>query len=228
MRFKWAVHFWGPIKRDSSVYGDWRQIIGPQEGCKILHVILHYFLLSNYAWMLCEGFYLHTLLVAAFISESRLVKWLYGLGWAMPLVPTVIYTSLRACNSDKNDTKQWVSLSKFTISRLDCSCLFSVNEVLWKGISVGVFLYVAQPIYWDYRNFRLTTQCLIRTSSTSVEITTRLWAGDPRYNDSFLASRREFSVLQIIQAVSGTHPAPYWLCSASFSSRVKRSTIAST
>jgi calcitonin receptor-like len=69
-------------------------------------VILHYFLLTNYAWMLCEGFYLHTLLVAAFISESRLVKWLYGLGWAMPLVPTAIYTSLRASNPDGNDTKE--------------------------------------------------------------------------------------------------------------------------
>jgi calcitonin receptor-like len=69
-------------------------------------VILHYFLLTNYAWMLCEGFYLHTLLVAAFISESGLVKWLYGLGWAMPLAPTVIYTSLRASNRDENDTKE--------------------------------------------------------------------------------------------------------------------------
>ncbi|PSN46151.1 hypothetical protein C0J52_22071, partial [Blattella germanica] len=56
------------------------------------------------------GFYLHTLLVAAFISESRLVKWLYGLGWAMPFVPTVIYTSLRASNADEEDTKESSSL----------------------------------------------------------------------------------------------------------------------
>ncbi|XP_046689223.1 calcitonin receptor-like [Homalodisca vitripennis] len=40
-------------------------------GCQLLHVVLHYFLLTNYSWMLAEGFYLHTLLVSAFISEER-------------------------------------------------------------------------------------------------------------------------------------------------------------
>nr|AAL48818.1 RE24343p [Drosophila melanogaster] len=49
--------------------------------CVALHITLHYFLLSNYSWMLCEGFYLHTVLVAAFISEKRLVKWLIAFGW---------------------------------------------------------------------------------------------------------------------------------------------------
>lgn len=66
-----------------------------QMGCQILHVVLHYFLLTNYSWMLAEGFYLHTLLVSAFISEEKLVKWLTGLGWTLPALFILVYTSLR-------------------------------------------------------------------------------------------------------------------------------------
>ncbi|KAM7345731.1 diuretic hormone 31 Receptor isoform 2-T9 [Cochliomyia hominivorax] len=59
--------------------------------CVALHVILHYFLLSNYSWMLCEGFYLHTVLVSAFISEKKLVKWLIAFGWGLPAVVIFVY-----------------------------------------------------------------------------------------------------------------------------------------
>uniref|UniRef100_A0A1B0GC90 Calcitonin receptor n=1 Tax=Glossina morsitans morsitans TaxID=37546 RepID=A0A1B0GC90_GLOMM len=54
--------------------------------CIALHIVLHYFLLTNYSWMLCEGFYLHTVLVAAFISEKKLVKWLIAFGWGTPAI----------------------------------------------------------------------------------------------------------------------------------------------
>lgn len=74
--------------------------------CRVLHVLLHYFLLTNYAWMLCEGFYLHTLLVSAFTSEHKLVNWLMGLGWPVPAVIVTLYTILRACSSNPEDTEQ--------------------------------------------------------------------------------------------------------------------------
>nr|XP_012218635.1 PREDICTED: calcitonin receptor-like isoform X2 [Linepithema humile] len=74
--------------------------------CRVLHVLLHYFLLTNYAWMLCEGFYLHTLLVSAFTSEHKLVNWLMGLGWPVPAVIVTLYTILRACSSNPQDTEQ--------------------------------------------------------------------------------------------------------------------------
>lgn len=49
--------------------------------CQILHVLVHYFLVSNYLWMFCEGLYLHTLLVVAFVAEEKLLKWFYLIGW---------------------------------------------------------------------------------------------------------------------------------------------------
>lgn len=74
--------------------------------CRFLHVILHYFLLTNYAWMLCEGFYLHTLLVSAFTSEHKLVKWLMALGWPVPAIIVTLYATLRATSDDPADTLQ--------------------------------------------------------------------------------------------------------------------------
>lgn len=62
-----------------------------QAGCVVLHLVLNYFLLTNYAWMLCEGFYLHTVLVSAFISEQRLVRWLMAFGWSTPAVVIIVY-----------------------------------------------------------------------------------------------------------------------------------------
>ncbi|XP_033247623.1 calcitonin gene-related peptide type 1 receptor isoform X2 [Drosophila miranda] len=63
--------------------------------CVALHINLHYFLLTNYSWMLCEGFYLHTVLVSAFISEKRLVKWLIAFGWGSPAVVIFVYSLAR-------------------------------------------------------------------------------------------------------------------------------------
>jgi len=77
-----------------------------QVPCRVLHVLLHYFLLTNYAWMLCEGFYLHTLLVSAFTSEHKLVNWLMGLGWPVPAVIVTLYTALRASSGNPADTEQ--------------------------------------------------------------------------------------------------------------------------
>lgn len=74
--------------------------------CVMLHLILHYFLLTNYAWMLCEGFYLHTVLVSAFISEQKLVKWLIALGWSAPALFLILYGILRGFFSVDEDRVQ--------------------------------------------------------------------------------------------------------------------------
>lgn len=65
--------------------------------------MLHYFLITNYAWMLCEGFYLHTVLVSAFVSEKKLVKWLVVLGWTVPACVIVLYGVLRGTYGTDED-----------------------------------------------------------------------------------------------------------------------------
>ncbi|KAK6620445.1 hypothetical protein RUM44_006846 [Polyplax serrata] len=82
--------------------------------CRIFHVVLHYFLMTNYCWMLCEGLYLHTLLVNAFLSEDRLVKWLYVLGWAIPAMAIILYSILRANGEGEEITHCWMNETKYT------------------------------------------------------------------------------------------------------------------
>lgn len=52
-----------------------------QAGCKVLHFFHMYMLGCNYFWMLCEGIYLHTLIVVAVFAEEQHLHWYYLLGW---------------------------------------------------------------------------------------------------------------------------------------------------
>ncbi|XP_026093053.1 calcitonin gene-related peptide type 1 receptor-like [Carassius auratus] len=73
-----------PTRTDSS-----------QIGCKLLASIMLYTFCSNYFWMLCEGIYLHTLIiVAVFVGEQQL-GWYYVLGWGFPVIPAVLHAVAR-------------------------------------------------------------------------------------------------------------------------------------
>lgn len=62
--------------------------------------------------MLCEGFYLHTVLVSAFVSEKKLVKWLMLLGWGSPFLVLFVYGLFRGYHGNEKDKLQWVLLIK--------------------------------------------------------------------------------------------------------------------
>lgn len=73
-----------------------------QMWCQVLYVATHYFMLTNYFWMLCEGFYLHSLLAFAFILEEKLLKYVYVLGWLVPVFVIAGYAFSRIANHDNN------------------------------------------------------------------------------------------------------------------------------
>ncbi|XP_062247343.1 calcitonin gene-related peptide type 1 receptor [Platichthys flesus] len=74
--------------------------------CKVLAVLTQYASTSNYFWMLCQGIYLHTLIiVAVFVGEQQLF-WYYVLGWGFPIVPAATYAVARGLYF--ND-KCWIS-----------------------------------------------------------------------------------------------------------------------
>lgn len=58
--------------------------------------------------MLCEGFYLHTVLVSAFISEQRLVRWLMAFGWIAPAIILFSYGFIRGAYGTETHNMQWV------------------------------------------------------------------------------------------------------------------------
>ncbi|XP_016358693.1 calcitonin gene-related peptide type 1 receptor-like [Sinocyclocheilus anshuiensis] len=90
------------------IFGDQRQdtrMDSSQIGCKLLASIMQYTSCSNYFWMLCEGIYLHTLIiVAVFVGEQQL-GWYYVLGWGFPVIPAVLYAVARLLF---HDDKCWI------------------------------------------------------------------------------------------------------------------------
>ncbi|KAK0165813.1 hypothetical protein PV328_004298 [Microctonus aethiopoides] len=109
--------------------------------CRVLHVLLHYFLLTNYAWMLCEGVYLHTLLVSAFTSEHSLVKWLMAVGWPTPAIFVMVYTILRATSDDPRDYLEcWIDSGNYMNALIFPVCVSTLLNLLFLCNIVRVLL----------------------------------------------------------------------------------------
>ncbi|XP_078065120.1 calcitonin gene-related peptide type 1 receptor-like isoform X1 [Mustelus asterias] len=97
-------------------------------GCKVLHFIHLYLTGCNYFWMLCEGIYLHTLIiVAVFVEEQRLL-WYYILGWGFPLVPAIIHAAARSNYFNDNC---WM--------RIDTHLLYIVHGPICTALVVNLF-----------------------------------------------------------------------------------------
>ncbi|GAB6025842.1 hypothetical protein CHUAL_011822 [Chamberlinius hualienensis] len=82
-------------------------------GCQILHVLLQYFLVCNYFWMFCEGLYLHTVLVFAFVNDENIMKWLLAIGWGIPAILTSVYAYTRS-SFPEEAIHCWIDDGRFT------------------------------------------------------------------------------------------------------------------
>ncbi|TMS11580.1 Calcitonin gene-related peptide type 1 receptor [Larimichthys crocea] len=109
------------VKKEGHTYND-------SVSCKLVMFIHLYLLSCNYFWMLCEGIYLHTLIVVAVFAEKQHLMWYYLLGWGFPLVPAVIHSIARQCYY--ND-KCWVSS--------DTSLLYIIHGPICAALVVNLF-----------------------------------------------------------------------------------------
>ncbi|XP_063421661.1 calcitonin receptor-like [Mytilus trossulus] len=100
--------------------------------CQFLHVLAQYFMQCNFAWMFCEGLYLHTVLIRVFSNGKILTFICYAIGWGYPLIPTIIYTVLRS-RTDKRcwhaeSSLQWIMYGPIVVS-ICINIMFLVNIV---------------------------------------------------------------------------------------------------
>ncbi|GAB1599180.1 calcitonin gene-related peptide type 1 receptor-like [Argonauta hians] len=78
--------------------------------CIVVHIITQYTTCSNYFWMFCEGYFMHTLIMNAFPASFSLLYVCLVIGWGIPAIPTIIYAVLRALYGDNR--RCWTSSSK--------------------------------------------------------------------------------------------------------------------
>nr|XP_015199664.1 PREDICTED: calcitonin gene-related peptide type 1 receptor-like isoform X1 [Lepisosteus oculatus]XP_015199665.1 PREDICTED: calcitonin gene-related peptide type 1 receptor-like isoform X1 [Lepisosteus oculatus]XP_015199666.1 PREDICTED: calcitonin gene-related peptide type 1 receptor-like isoform X1 [Lepisosteus oculatus] len=97
-------------------------------GCKVLQFLNLYTTGSSYFWMLCEGIYLHTLIIVAVFVEEQQLRWYYILGWVFPLVPTTIHAVARL--NFFND-KCWISSNT--------SLLYIIHGPIHAALVVNLF-----------------------------------------------------------------------------------------
>ncbi|XP_019514667.1 PREDICTED: vasoactive intestinal polypeptide receptor 2 isoform X2 [Hipposideros armiger] len=93
-------------------------------GCKLSLVFFQYCTMANFFWLLVEGLYLHTLLVAMFSPGCRFLAYLL-IGWGIPTVCTAVWTAARLSLEDTGcwDTNEhsgpwWIIRTPILISIL--------------------------------------------------------------------------------------------------------------
>ncbi|KAK9972896.1 hypothetical protein ABG768_023656 [Culter alburnus] len=96
--------------------------------CKVTVFIHHYLMGCNYFWMLCEGIYLHTLIVVAVFAEKQQLVWYYLLGWGFPLIPAFIHAISRSYYYNDNC---WISSNT--------SLLYIIHGPICAALLVNLF-----------------------------------------------------------------------------------------
>ncbi|XP_046674584.1 LOW QUALITY PROTEIN: calcitonin gene-related peptide type 1 receptor-like [Homalodisca vitripennis] len=103
--------------------------------CQLLHILVQYFLVATYFWMFCEGLYLHTLLVVTFVTETKVMPFLYPIGWGVPALLVALYAVLRSSRREEK-LHCWIheSLYSWTLSGPVCvsmlaNLVFLINIV---------------------------------------------------------------------------------------------------
>ncbi|CAB3372772.1 Hypothetical predicted protein [Cloeon dipterum] len=81
--------------------------------CQGLHILLQYLMVSNYAWMFCEGMHLHLALVVVFVKDDVVMRWFYAVGWVLPALLATVYALVRAYGVEETE-RCWMEDSHST------------------------------------------------------------------------------------------------------------------
>ncbi|XP_022120919.2 calcitonin gene-related peptide type 1 receptor [Pieris rapae] len=133
--------------------------------CQLLNAVLQYALLTNYTWMLCEGLYLHTVLVSAFVSERRLVRVLLATGWLLPIPSAIIHAARRGaandpfCWADEGAPRPELAVLVLVTVILNLAFLCNIVRVLCTKLRAGGGAGVARPSATALHALRAT--CLL-------------------------------------------------------------------
>ncbi|KAL5292968.1 CALCRL.2 family protein [Megaselia abdita] len=85
-----------------------------QRLCVIWHIVIYYFMLSNYFWVFCEGLHLHLALVVVFVKDTIAIRWFLVIGWIFPIFYVGLY-----------------GIFLFYLSPVDPKCGIENEDAIW-------------------------------------------------------------------------------------------------
>uniref|UniRef100_A0A672HKP3 Vasoactive intestinal peptide receptor 2 n=1 Tax=Salarias fasciatus TaxID=181472 RepID=A0A672HKP3_SALFA len=144
-------------------------------GCKASLVFFQYFIMANFFWLLVEGLYLHTLLVAIFSENRHFLVYLF-IGWG---IPTVFVSAWSERPTQQNEIRplgflsvsqvnfiQFISIIRILVQKLRCPDVGGNDQSQYRrlakstllliplfGIHYVVFVSLSESIAEDYRIF---------------------------------------------------------------------------
>ncbi|XP_004685142.1 PREDICTED: glucagon-like peptide 2 receptor [Condylura cristata] len=130
--------------------------------CRMAQALLHFFVGTNYSWLLVEGLYLHSLLDPTVFSERRLWPTYLLLGWAFPVLFVVPWVIVRFQLENTGCWRNNKNMMIWWIIRGPIMFCVSVNFFLFMKILKLLIskLKAHQMCFRDYR-YRLAKSTLV-------------------------------------------------------------------
>ncbi|XP_019382245.1 PREDICTED: glucagon-like peptide 1 receptor [Gavialis gangeticus] len=111
----------------------WEGLISYQESlsCRLVFVMMQYFVAANYYWLLVEGMYLYTLLVLSVFSEQRIFRLFLCIGWGVPMLFVILWGTVKYLYEDEGCWSRNYNMNYWLIIRLPILIAIAVNFLIF-------------------------------------------------------------------------------------------------
>jgi len=112
--------------------------------CKLVVSLYHYFVATNYFWILVEGIYLHCLIFVTFFAEKKYMIRFVLIGWGLPLLFVIPWSFANEFYSESN-RECW------SIERGIHDWLFNGPIIAANFVNFFLFLNIVRVLWYKLR-----------------------------------------------------------------------------
>ncbi|XP_055701842.1 diuretic hormone receptor-like [Phlebotomus papatasi] len=152
------------------------QISSPQQGlteCIFLVTIFHYFSLTNFFWMLVEGFYLYVLVIESFSRDRLKFNAYAAIGWGAPAIFVMTWAAAKGIASNSHSLQvapnnkleiecTWMRESKIDyIFQVPACMVLVINSIFLSRIMWVLITKLRSATTVETRQYRKASKALL-------------------------------------------------------------------